>query len=200
MNLSSLRTGSLLLATLGLALPATALADSSVDGSVDKRAEARDGVMVSVGLGAGRLGCATDDGDDCDGDGTIQAGGFTAEAGLMLSPQLALVGHISGAANRDDDVELSQWVAAVAVRGWLLPQLWIEGGGGVARAKVSFMSDIIDLSSETDTVPALVGGIGAEVVSTPKLAVDVALRGAAGAYEDDLNVYQVTLGAGVTFF
>lgn len=181
-----------------VALPAApAAADPGV---TDTRAEARDGVILSVGIGAGRLGCATDDGDDCDGDGSIRAAGIIGEAGFMLAPSLALVGQISGAVHKDDEYELSQWVAAGALRAWPARRLWLEGGVGAARTRIDVMGDIIDVSAESETVPAVVGGIGAEVLSSNKFALDVALRGATGLYEDDFNVYQVTLGAAATFF
>jgi hypothetical protein len=190
--------GALLLFTV--AAPSLAAADSATSTSESTRASSRDGVILHIGIGAGRIGCATDDGDDCDGDGTIKAAGIVGEAGFMLSPSLALVGVVSGAANRDDDVELSQWVAAGAVRGWPTRRLWLEGGAGVARTKVEVMGDFLDIEAESEIVPALVGGIGAEVISADKFALDVALRGATGLYEDDVNVYQVTLGVGATFF
>lgn len=183
-----------------LATSASPAAADSVVTSTDSRAEARDGMMLSVGLGAGRLGCATDDGDDCDGDGSIRAAGIIGEAGFMLAPSLALVGQISGAAHRDDDYELSQWVAAGALRAWPARRLWLEAGAGAARTRVKVMGDIIDIEAESETVPAVVGGVGAEVLSSDKFALDVALRGAAGLYEDDYNVYQITLGAAATFF
>lgn len=166
----------------------------------DSRAEARDGVVLSVGLGAGRLGCATDDGDDCDGDGSIRAAGIIGEAGFMLAPSIALLGQVSGAVHRADDYELSQWVAAGAVRAWPARRLWLEAGAGAARTRVEVMGDLLDIEAESETVPAVVGGIGAEVLSSDKFALDVALRGATGLYEDDYNVYQVTLGAAATFF
>jgi hypothetical protein len=175
--------------------PSTGYADVA-----DTRAEARDGLILSVGVGAGRLGCSTDDGDDCDGNGSIRAAGLVGEAGLMLSPSLALVGQISGAVHKDDDFELSQWIAAGALRGWVAPRLWIEGGFGAARTRVDVMGDFLDFSAESETVPAAVAGIGAEVISSDKFALDIALRGATGFYEDDFNVYQITLGAGATFF
>lgn len=175
--------------------PSTGYADV-----VDSRADSRDGLILSVGVGAGRLGCSTDDGDDCDGDGSIRAAGLVGEAGIMLSPSLAVVGQISGAVHKDDDFELSQWIVAGALRGWVAPRLWLEGGVGAARTRVDVMGDFLDFSAESETVPAAVAGIGAEVISSDKFALDIALRGATGFYEDDFNVYQITLGAGATFF
>ncbi len=178
--------------------PTTGYAEAD-GGATDTRAEARDGVILSVGLGAGRLGCSHD-GDDCDGDGAIRAAGIMGEAGLMLTPSLALVGQVSGVVHKDDDFELSQWIGAGAVRAWVAPRLWLEAGVGAARTRVDVMGDIIDISAESETVPAVVAGVGAEVISSDKFALDVALRGANGFYEDDYNVYQVTLGAAATFF
>jgi hypothetical protein len=160
----------------------------------------RDGAMLSIGIGAGRLGCSTDNGEDCDGTGSIQAGGIVGEAGLMLAPSLAIAGELFGAVNNDDNFEVSQWVLAGTVRVWPVPLLWLEGGLGVARSQVKLMNTNVDFVAQSDTVPAIVGGLGIEALSSPKFAIDVALRGATGMYEQGINVYQVTLGVGATFF
>lgn len=190
--------GLVLLASL--LAPTTGHADADDGGATDTRAEARDGVILSVGIGAGRMGCTTDDGDDCDGDGSIRAAGLIGEAGLMLTPSLAIIGQVSGVVHRDDDYELSQWVAAGGLRAWVAPRFWIEGGVGAARTKIDVMGDFLDISAESETVPAVAAGLGVEVLSSNKFALDVALRGANGFYEDEYNVYQVTLGAAATFF
>jgi hypothetical protein len=118
----------------------------------------------------------------------------------MLTPSLAIIGQVSGVVHRDDDYELSQWVAAGGLRAWVAPRFWIEGGVGAARTKIDVMGDFLDISAESETVPAVAAGLGVEVLSSNKFALDVALRGANGFYEDEYNVYQVTLGAAATFF
>lgn len=163
-------------------------------------AQPRDGAMFSVGIGGGHLGCSTEDGDDCSGDGPVQAGSLVGEAGLMLSPSLAVVGHLAVAAHRDDDVTVSQTILAAALRGWVAPRLWLEGGLGVAQARLDVDGDLVDLMSETDTVPAGVAGIGVDVLSTRNFTLDVHLRGASGLYRDDVRIYQGTLGVGASFF
>jgi len=54
--------------------------------------------------------------------------------------------------------------------------------------------------SETDYVPAAVAGIGVEVVSTGHLALDLELKGGSGLYEDNIQIYNLSLGAGVSFY
>ncbi len=160
----------------------------------------RSGLVVAVGLGAGRLGCSDSDGNDCTRSGDAEAGTFVAEVGSMLRPTLALVGHLQVAVHRDDDVTVSQTILAAAVRGWAAPRLWLEGGLGIAQARLDVDGGVVDYTSQSDTVPAIVGGVGFEIISTDRLALDVNLRAATGLYRDDVRLYQTSLGVGVSFF
>jgi hypothetical protein len=154
------------------------------------------GPVGSLSLGGGKLGCETDGGRDCDGDGPVDAGAVTGQLGLMIGHGVAVVGHAQVVAHEDDGVTVSQTVVAGAVRAWLVPRLWLEGGLGVARASVEYMD--LDRVSHSETVPAVVGGVGVELVSAAAFALDVNFRAAKGFYDGDMNLYQATIGVGLT--
>src|SRR5262245_34148280 len=108
--------------------------------------------IASVALGGAKLGCETDAGRDCDGAGPVDAGSVTGQLGLRVAPSVAIVGHAQVASHEDDGVTVSQTVLAGAVRAWLVPRLWLEGGVGVARSSIEFM----DVERHSDTAPAIV--------------------------------------------
>lgn len=185
----------LTMSLLSLPLAGTAAADLGED-DVDR---ARTGATFGIGLGGGHMGCAVD-GEDCGDDATRPAGGLGLRAGWMLSPSLALTGDLWAMTHRDDRLTVTQGILAAKVRAWVLPRLWVEGGAGVARASAEVDLGIGDVMAESETVPAVAGGVGVEVVRTPELGLDVELEAGTGFYEDELQVYQVSLGAAVSFY
>ncbi len=190
--------GSILCAAgvLGVAAPASAQEVSS-----STALEARTGGTFGVALGAGHIGCTNADGDDCDGDGANEAGGIAVHAGWMVTPRLALIGKAWGMTHREDRLTINQGIVAAAARGWLLPRLWLEGGVGVARSTAEYdLGSGIDLMSESDTVPALIAGVGVEVLRGDRYALDLELQGGSGLYESDIRVYNVAIGAGLSFY
>ena len=54
--------------------------------------------------------------------------------------------------------------------------------------------------SESDTVPAIIGGVGVEVLASDRFALDVHVRVGTGLYRDDVRLYQASLGVGASFF
>jgi len=153
--------------------------------------------VVAVGVGGGHLGCATPEGS-CDGAGPVQAGSLTVAAGGRLDRNLALLGLLTVATHNDSDSTVSQFVLAPTLRAWIAPMLWLEGGVGFAHTEVSHMSGGLETIQRSDTVPAVVGAVGVDVVRAKDFAFDVDLRGARGFYANDVHVYQATLGVGVT--
>jgi uncharacterized membrane protein YtjA (UPF0391 family) len=178
-----------------LALPSLARAQEVV---VEQRTDYRTGLTGGIGIGAGHIACE-DEGGNC--DGVNEAGGLNFNIGAMLNPQLALVLDVWGMRHDEDRASFTQGIAAGAVKAWILPRLWLMGGVGVAQVAWSYDADVVEFSDETDTVPAIIGGVGLELLSTSTLALDVSLRGGTGFYEDEnVRVRNVQLGVGLSFF
>lgn len=162
----------------------------------------RDGATFGLAVGGGTIGCSDSEGSDCGGTGDLDAGGASMRGGFMISPGLALSGDVWAMSRTEDELKVSQAIAAATLRAWLSPRLWLQAGVGVARSasEVELGDDSIELMSETDYVPAAVAGIGVEVISTDHLALDLELKAGTGLYEDDIQVYNVSAGVGVSFY
>jgi hypothetical protein len=159
----------------------------------------RSGLALGATIDGGHIGCQTKSGDDC-GDGAHAAGGFSVHAGMMVTPRLAILGEAWGMAHTQDSLTTTQTLATANLRVWLAPRLWLQGGFGVARSKLSFDNGPLMASVTSSTVPAVSAGIGLELVHSPAFGLDLELRGGSGLYEDDVRIYNAALGVGVTFF
>lgn len=179
-----------------MAAPAFADTVSFSDGT---RSKERSGLVLGASIDGGHIGCQTKEGDDC-GNGAHPAGGFSVHVGGMITPALAILGEAWGMAHTQDSFTATQVLATANLRGWIVPHLWLQGGVGVARSKLSFDSSLVSASVTSSTVPAVVAAIGLELVHTPTFGLDVELRGGSGLYRDDVRIYNAALGVGVTFF
>ncbi len=159
----------------------------------------RDGATFGIGAGGGHMGC-TVDGEPCSDDSTRPAGGLNLRAGWMITPRLALTGDLWGMAHEDDRVTVRQAILAGKVRSWIFDHVWLEGGIGVARASTEIDLGLGQRMTESETVPALVGGIGVEVLRAPAFGVDIQLDAGTGFYDDEVRVSQLALGAAVNFY
>lgn len=159
----------------------------------------RSGLVLGASVDGGNIGCQTKSGDDC-GDGMHAAGGVSIHAGAMIGPRLAILGEAWGMAHTQDSLTASQALATANVRAWLTPRLWLQGGLGVARSKISYDNDFFMASATSSTVPAMSGAIGLELVRSPVFGLDIELRGGSGLYRDDVRIYNVALGVGVSVF
>lgn len=164
------------------------------------RARYHEGLVLGGSIDGGHIGCETRDGRDC-GDGVQPAGGFSVHAGAMVAPMVAVLGEAWGMAHTEDNVTASQAIVTAAVRGWVAPRLWLQGGLGLARSKVTYdYAPGIMAVSESDTVPAFAAGAGLELVHTPTFGLDLELRTGSGFYQGDARVYNAALGVGATWF
>jgi uncharacterized membrane protein YtjA (UPF0391 family) len=183
----------LLAAGAALALPGRAMADD--DMRVQGYSNVRSGFTGGIGVGAGHIECD----DAC--EGMNEAGGVGFHLGAMVSPSLAVVLDVWGMRHDEDRSTFSQGIVAGALKAWVLPRLYLMGGVGVAQASWQYDADVVELSDKSETVPAIIGGVGLELLSSPTFALDVQLRGGEGFYEDDdVRVRNVQLGVGVAFF
>jgi len=178
-----------------LSLPSLASAQEVV---VEQQSDYRTGLTGGIGIGAGHIACE-DEADNC--DGVNEAGGLNFNLGVMLNPALSLGVDVWGMRHDEDRASFTQGIVAGAVKAWIVPRLWLMGGVGVAQVAWSYDADVVEFSDETDTVPAIIGGVGVELLSTRTLALDVSLRAGTGFYEDEnVRVRNVQLGVGLSFF
>jgi len=181
-----------------VATAAPAFADYNVTDNGSSNDE-RTGLVLGASLNAGVIGCQTKNDNDC-GHGARPAGGLSVHVGGMISPTVALLGEASVMAHTEHSLTATQVLATANVRGWLTPRLWLQGGLGVARSKLSFDKDARSVSAMTATVPAVSGAVGFELVRTRTFGLDLELRGGSGLNQDDVRIFNAALGIGATFF
>jgi uncharacterized membrane protein YtjA (UPF0391 family) len=183
-----------------MAYAGTARADTYVEPagpeSSTTRAWFRHGLTLGGGLGIGHISC---DGEDC--DGANGAAGLDLHIGSMLAPNLGLVLDVWAMSHDDQDYgTFTHAIVTGALRFWLAKPLWIQGGIGVAQASYDYEDDVVDYESTSDTVPAVMGAIGLELLSSRSFALELALRAGTGFFENDVEVRNVSLGVGVSWY
>ena len=159
----------------------------------------RNGLVLGATLDGGHIGCESQNGNDC-GNGAHPAGGFSLYLGTMITPALAITGELWGMAHQDGDVSASQVLATANLRAWVASRLWLQGGIGVARSKLTYDGPILMTESVSDTVPAAAVAIGLELVHARTFALDLQFRGGSGFYRGDARVWNTAIGVGATFF
>jgi hypothetical protein len=135
----------------------------------------RSGLVLGFGIGGGFISAS-----NCPNCG----GGIAGELhiGGMVNPRLAAmldiwgVDHIDGNGN-----SLSNSFFTGAIQYWVLPQLWLKGGIGLASVGLSDASGFTG-PGNSETAFGLLGAGGVEVVQTPSFALDLQLRLGYGAY------------------
>jgi hypothetical protein len=193
--LNKTRTLTALGTTLFLALTGAGYASAQDRVVVVEEEEQRDGLAIGVELGGGHMEC---EGEGC--DGVTEAGELGLNAGVMLTPNFAIMadGWLMG--HTEDRLTLTHAMATVGPQLWLGP-FWVRGGVGVARASFNYDAGIIDIGDKTETVPAAMAALGVEVISTKDFALDVRLRGGTGFFNDgDTEVRNLSLGVGANWY
>lgn len=159
------------------------------------------GLIATGNLGAGHLFCSSNnDTDNCAGEDAVNSYSGTLGLGVLVTPRFAVFGSIGGAHNLDDNVSLYQVVATANARVWPVPRFYLEGGLGLAHSKLTVDAGFLQFEAKSETVPAVTGAAGVELVRTPSLAFDVSVRGTTGFYDDDYSLHQLSIGLGLTFF
>jgi uncharacterized membrane protein YtjA (UPF0391 family) len=184
----------LVLGGAALLASSTARADVYVEGT--QTTVVRHGLIIGGGIGLGHISC---DGADC--DDMNGAGGLNLQVGGMVAPSLGLMVDAWGMSHRDgSDATFTHTIITGALRYWASPRLWLQGGVGVAQATWDYSNDVVDFQSKSDTVPALMGAVGIELLSAPTFAMNLELRGGTGFFEDDTRVRNLSLGVGVDWY
>jgi hypothetical protein len=185
----------LLLGGAALLASSTARADVYVENGT-QAVVVRHGLILGGGLGVGHISC---DGADC-GD-VNSAGGLNLQVGGLIAPDLGLMVDAWGMSHRDgSDATFTHTIVTAAIRYWMVPRLWVQGGVGLAQATWDYSDSLVDYQSKSDTVPALMGAVGVEVLSTPTFAMNLELRGGTGFFEDDTRVRNLSFGVGVDWY
>lgn len=155
-----------------------------------------------VGLGAMDSDSGVTECFDCDYDPITVS--FDLHLGVMINPQLAILGEVYWhAQNIDADGFnwLSQTMLLGAVQLWVTPQLWLKGGLGFATLDEHY-DDGYDYGDDTiDTGVAVLGAAGFEVLSAPWFSVDLQARLASASYDGiDGQVNVGTVGVGFNWY
>lgn len=177
-----------------LALAGTAMADEYT-ASEDA---GRRGVLIGVGLQAGHIRFQCNNDPDC-GSEVNESGGLNLSLAYMLSPKLALsvdgwaMVHRSEFLN--ETVTVTHSMLTIGPQIWLLPRIWLRGGLGWARLSM----DVGNFQAESESVLGVMGAVGFEVLTSPRFALDLQLRGGTGFY-DGVDAINAGLGLGFTWF
>lgn len=123
--------------------------------------------------------------------------------GGMLSPRFGLMleGQVNGQTIHSDflrgDTVLWQGVVMLAGQYWLLPQLWIKGGLGVANLQV----DDAYVTRDYGNGAAVMGAIGVELLSARNFALELQGRLIQGEYNSlSDHVTSGTIGIGINWY
>lgn len=163
----------------------------------------RRGIMIGIGLNGGHMQYEFPDGND--GGSLNNSFGAELHIAYMVSKKLALSADAWAMRHNyttilNTDGSLTNVLATFGPQYWVLPRLWLRAGFGYARVTRTEEIPILGtLESESENVPGLAVGVGLEVIAGPRFAVDVQMRAATGFYED-LNLSNVGLGVGFTWF
>ena len=140
--------------------------------------------MFGFGLGFGTA--------DCDNCGDSESGlAYDAHIGVFLNPRLALMFDLSGWYDSMNDVSLTLSSNTLAAQYWVLPQVWVKGGIGMARATISDSS-----FSSDESGLGLTGGAGYEILQNGSFALDVGGRlNILNIKETSFTILNFTIGA-----
>ena len=141
--------------------------------------DVRSGWNFGGGLGGGSISCT----GECPLEDLNEAGGIDLRVGNMIRPRLNVVGQVFAMFHSEDEWTLSHSVVTGGLQYWIIDRLWVHGGLGFARATLRY-DGVVDVEDSTENVFAIAGGIGFEILSRRQWALDIALRGGTGFYED----------------
>lgn len=153
---------------------------------------ARGGLVLGFGIG---LGSMSVDGESlecpsCEAEPPAFVGDL--RIGYALSPRLALSFVVVGAAKTIEDSSVSGFTASlgsgvVAARYWATPRLWVEGGLGSSTLTLVYEDRFeggVEYEYQLERGATLLLGLGYELASSPRFALDLHARLVAAGFED----------------
>jgi hypothetical protein len=133
---------------------------------------------------------------------------FDVHLGGMLSPRFALMAEVQGNFQTVEEVgrgegTKSQAQGALLFAGqyWLMPQLWVKGGIGVAHLSYNY-DDAYDTQEQPiDDGGVFLVGVGYEILSGRDFAVDLQGRYIVGTYDGvGQRITSGTIGLGINWY
>jgi hypothetical protein len=123
--------------------------------------------------------------------------------GGMLTPRFGLMfeGQVNGQTIQADrfngDTFLTQGAAMIAAQFWIIPQLWVKGGLGLASLRVDDGVFVDDFG----TGGAIMGAVGVELLSARNFALELQGRVIEGTYNSlNDNITSGTIGFGINWY
>lgn len=144
----------------------------------------RVGFEGGAGLYGGEINCENENGEFC--DGVTEAGGFDLHANYFVNPKLGITLDIWPMFHTEDNWTFTHNIVTVGAKWRPVPILTLTAGVGSAQAKLSYRG-IVNLDSQTETVPSVMFAAALEVVRGRSFAIDLQARVGAGFYEEDEN-------------
>jgi hypothetical protein len=186
---------SLVLVFAILAVPAVAAADNDAPSP-------RVGFFGGFGIHGGNLSCS---GQNC--NEFRKAGGADGHVGWGFNDKVGLIFDGYLLTSKEDNLSITQTIATVGARYWVVPILWLQGGVGVANASYEYDTVLGTFSGHTDNAAAVLAAVGVELIKSPRFALDIEARVGYGFYGDDTRNDQpddtgrsASLGVGFSWF
>jgi hypothetical protein len=157
-------------------------------------------------IGIGGMGDHGSGITNCTGcDASPAALEIDAHLGGMLTDRFAILLELQSnaqtvSATGRDSTYLEQDLAMIAAQYWLLPQVWVKGGVGVAH--LGFDSAYSDGGAPVANGGALMAAIGFEIFSGRLFAMDLQARIVEGTYKADLgdSITAANIGLGFNWY
>ncbi|MBL4636611.1 MAG: hypothetical protein JKY56_22355 [Kofleriaceae bacterium] len=159
----------------------------------------RTGFNFGLNLGLGDM--SSSDGEllcnGCSETPVTVAFGF--HVGVMLAPNVSMVGEIWGQArplDENNDLTLGQTLYLVGLQYWLSDRFWVKGALGASTLSVTEFGE----RTAVDEGSAGMLAIGYELSHSPTFAWDIQIKSGAGFYENGEAIESTTLTTGITWY
>lgn len=164
----------------------------------------RHGIVIGADLGMGAMGSSNGI-TSCDGCPSQTAASLSGQIGAMVSPRAALMLGFQLTAKsgtpqgQEPQVTHGQTVVLIEGAYWVSRKVWVLGGLGAAH--LTNECDAYCTSQDLDHGGSLEGGVGYELISGPRFALDARFRLMATSYKNlQETVTTPTLAVGVRWF
>jgi hypothetical protein len=155
-----------------LAIPGVAAAQSA-----SAPPDARIGLFGGFSVQGGNMSCS---GMNC--NTFRKAGGADVHVGWAFGPHLALIGDVYALTSTEDSLTITQTIATVGLRYWVVPIFWLQAGVGGADARFTYSTAIGNFSAHSNNAAGVTLAAGLELLRTKRFSLDIELRDGQGFY------------------